>query len=128
MTGFAVGIDLGRKHFAILSAGDKSIILASCGKCSGSFDCSADSPDHRVAPAGIPALKSDRLHDRMNLGPNKADRRTHYRLFCGRVCTRPAGQTLSVGALREIKRLHQGGAEIPFHKLVLDAATQEIRP
>jgi hypothetical protein len=50
------------------------------------------------------------------------------RLFCGRVCTRPAGQTLSVGALREVKRLHQGRAEIPLYKLVFDAATQEIRP
>jgi hypothetical protein len=45
----------------------------------------------------------------------------------GRDAGRQAGQTLGVGALREVKRLHQGRAEIPLYKLlVLDAATQEI--
>jgi hypothetical protein len=47
-------------------------------------------------------------------------------LFCGRFCTRPTRQTLGVAALREVKRLHQGRAEIPLYKLMLDAATQEI--
>jgi hypothetical protein len=63
-------------------------------------------------------------------GAQLPDRHTRpaARLFCGRICTRPAWQTLSVGALRKVKRLHQGGAEISLHKLVLDAATQEICP
>ena len=50
------------------------------------------SPQWTCTTYSLPVSRRTR---RRSFAKDKADRRTHYQLFCGRVCTRPAGQTLS---------------------------------